>query len=159
MPIRRAEYKDMARIFQIYDIARHFMAENGKPDQWGDTYPSEKIISDDLKKKQLYVIEEKTVTAVFALMTEPEPDYSYIEGKWISDGKYATIHRVACDGSGKGIVRMITETFFPVYGNIRCDTHADNLPMQKSLEKNGFIKCGIIYTSYGSPRIAYQKIE
>ena len=59
MPIRRAEYKDMARIFQIYDIARHFMAENGNPDQWGDTYPSEKIISDDLKKKQLYVIEEK----------------------------------------------------------------------------------------------------
>ena len=42
-------------------------------------------------------------------------------------------------------------------GNIRIDTHDDNLPMQHVLEKNGFIRCGRIWNEDGSPRIAYQK--
>jgi RimJ/RimL family protein N-acetyltransferase len=41
--------------------------------------------------------------------------------------------------------------------NIRIDTHRDNAIMQHLLEKNGFVKCGIIYVEDGSPRIAYQK--
>lgn len=39
--------------------------------------------------------------------------------------------------------------------NIRADTHADNQIMQKLMEKNGFMKCGIIYVKNGTPRIAY----
>ena len=39
--------------------------------------------------------------------------------------------------------------------NIREDTHADNQIMQKLAEKNGFVKCGIIYVKNGTPRIAY----
>ncbi|HAC44342.1 MAG TPA: GNAT family N-acetyltransferase, partial [Paraprevotella xylaniphila] len=41
--------------------------------------------------------------------------------------------------------------------NLRADTHADNLIMQKLLKANGFHECGIIYTRE-SPRIAYQKV-
>lgn len=30
--------------------------------------------------------------------------------------------------------------------------------MQHKIEKNGFTRCGIIYITDGSPRIAYQKV-
>ncbi len=43
--------------------------------------------------------------------------------------------------------------------NFRIDTHNDNKIMQHVIEKNGFIRCGIIYVKDGSPRIAYEKIE
>ena len=39
---------------------------------------------------------------------------------------------------------------------MRGDTHEDNLPMQRVLEKNGFQRCGTIFVEDGSPRIAYQ---
>jgi RimJ/RimL family protein N-acetyltransferase len=42
-------------------------------------------------------------------------------------------------------------------GNIRIDTHDDNLPMQRALEKNGFVPCGRIWCEDGTPRIAYQR--
>ena len=42
-------------------------------------------------------------------------------------------------------------------GNLKIDTHEDNVVMQHVLEKNGFERCGKIYTHDGTPRIAYQK--
>ena len=43
--------------------------------------------------------------------------------------------------------------------HLRIDTHEDNIPMQKLLEKNNFVKCGIIYVGENkSPRIAFEKI-
>ena len=38
---------------------------------------------------------------------------------------------------------------------MRADTHADNVYMQRALEKSGFVRCGRIYTEDGSPRGAY----
>ena len=43
-------------------------------------------------------------------------------------------------------------------GDLRIDTHRDNIPMQKLLEKNGFVQCGIIHLSNGDERIAYEKV-
>ena len=42
--------------------------------------------------------------------------------------------------------------------NLRADTHKDNIIMQNLLTRNGFIRCGIVYVSNGTARIAYQKI-
>ena len=39
--------------------------------------------------------------------------------------------------------------------SLRADTHADNVYMQRALEKSGFVRCGRIYTEDGSPRWAY----
>ncbi|HNZ83431.1 MAG TPA: GNAT family N-acetyltransferase, partial [Sedimentibacter sp.] len=43
--------------------------------------------------------------------------------------------------------------------NLKIDTHRDNIPMQNLLNKNGFIRCGIIYLENGDERIAYQKAD
>ena len=42
------------------------------------------------------------------------------------------------------------------YNHLRADTHADNIPMQSCLQKNGFAYCGVIYLANGDPRRAYE---
>ena len=42
--------------------------------------------------------------------------------------------------------------------HLRIDTHEDNRIMQRAVEKLGFHRCGIIYVSDGSPRIAYERM-
>ena len=42
--------------------------------------------------------------------------------------------------------------------SIKIDTHEDNEAMRRSLIKNGFDYCGIIYLTDGNPRVAYEKL-
>ena len=42
-------------------------------------------------------------------------------------------------------------------GSIKVDTHEDNQAMQRSLIKNGFDYCGVIYLADGSKRVAFEK--
>jgi RimJ/RimL family protein N-acetyltransferase len=42
--------------------------------------------------------------------------------------------------------------------SFKVDTHKDNIPMQKTLEKNGFAYCGRIVLLDGNSRIAYEKL-
>ena len=42
--------------------------------------------------------------------------------------------------------------------DIRIDTHELNHYMQKTLKKNGFIKCGNITIQNNEPRVAFQKM-
>ena len=42
--------------------------------------------------------------------------------------------------------------------DIRIDTHELNHSMQKTLKKNGFIKCGNITIQNNEPRVAFQKM-
>ena len=60
---------------------------------------------------------------------------------------------------GRGIASKIYDYCYGIINNLRIDTHKDNLPMQHSLEKNGFSHRGIIYILSGDERIAYQKTE
>ena len=46
--------------------------------------------------------------------------------------------------------------------SIKIDTHEDNKPMQRLLEKNWYVYCGIIYLdkepSIGEKRMAFEKV-
>ena len=44
-----------------------------------------------------------------------------------------------------------------VAGNLRIDTHRDNVIMRHVIEHYGFTYCGIIYLLNGDERLAYQK--
>lgn len=156
--IRLAKEEDLPAVFEIYAIARKFMAENGNASQWGDSYPAESVIRSDLEKKELYVIEiDDQICGVFAFLAGKEPNYNRIEkGSWLLDTPYRTIHRVASSGAYKGVVSMCMDYCKTKCSHLRIDTHEDNHVMQHVLEKNGFQKCGIIYLENGSPRIGYE---
>ncbi len=156
--VRQAREADLPRILEIYEYARSFMARTGNPNQWGKTNPPRKTLEEDIRRGDLYVVEDGALHGVFAWFTEPDPTYAYIEdGAWLSDTPYGTIHRVAADGSG-GVFGAVMDFAQERIPHIRIDTHHDNKVMQHVLAKYGFFRRGIIYLANGDPRIAYEKV-
>ena len=157
--IRNALPSDWDDIMEIYAIARRFMKEAGNPNQWGDTFPPEEMIREDLRLHQNYVVElDGRVQAVFAMIPGDDPTYQLILGSWLNYRPYCAVHRVASRGEVKGLTGLILDWALERHGNVRIDTHDDNRPMQRALEKAGFTHCGRIWMENGETRIAYQKV-
>lgn len=157
--IRNAETADLPVILEIYAHAREFMARTGNPTQWADGYPSEALLREDIENHNLYVVEEAgRVCGVFAFIIGPDETYARIEqGGWLLKSEYGTIHRVAGDGAVHGLLQRVVSYCEKKIPHLRIDTHQDNQIMQHVILKCGFSRCGIIYVSDGSPRIAYEK--
>ena len=165
MEIRHSTMEDICRIMDIYGSARHFMAEHGNPNQWGPTnWPPEKLICSDITAGKSYVCtwEGRIVgTFFFDQGKDIEPTYRALEnGTWQDDSPYGVIHRLASDGTVKGVGRFCIEWAFEQCGHLRVDTHGDNLVMQNLLKKCGFIHCGMVYVVEDHyPRLAYEKFN
>lgn len=161
MVIRKAKYNDLDIIKSIYEDARAFMRQSGNMKQWTGGYPAESDIISDIENGILYVAADNGhIACVFCCMDTPEPTYDKIyEGKWKNDGPYRAVHRIAVskDSHGKGVAGLCFDFALSFCGSVRIDTHRDNIPMQKTLLKNGFEYCGIIYLQNGEERLAYQK--
>ena len=161
MIIRLAELREKDEILSIYDSARVFMRESGNPNQWAGKYPDEDTVVRDIEKEKLYVCTENNdILAVFFYTVGIDPTYLKIyDGKWVNDKPYGVIHRIAVSDNarGKGVAKVCFDFAYDKCGNVRIDTHRDNIPMQRALEKNGFTRCGIIYLANGDERIAFQR--
>ena len=69
------------------------------------------------------------------------------------------VHRLAGDGSKKGIGAFCLNWALRQSGHIRIDTHGDNKVMQKLLERLGFTHCGTIFVQEDKdPKLAYERI-
>lgn len=160
MEIRRATSDDMTSILRIYARAREFMAANGNPDQWGNTYPPQAQIEDDIANNALYLcVSGDDVLGVFYYREGDDESYRTIDGAWQNDLPYAVVHRIASSGSVRGTAEFCLRYAFDLSHNLRIDTHRQNIPMQNLLAKLGFVRCGTIELSDGTERIVYQKTE
>ena len=166
MKIRLAVLEDLSKITALYDEAKELLHSRGI-DQWQDGYPNTASASDDIRTGGSYVLEEHGEvigTAFIGFGTEPTYEKIY-EGQWKHTcGQYAFLHRVTVSStySGKGLAGQ----FFREAENLcrmknvpllRCDTHRQNLAMQRTLERCGFAYCGIIYLENGDERFGYEK--
>ena len=160
MLIRKTTEADLSRIGEIYERAKLFMKESGNPNQWNQGTPNIDTAHEDMENGVGYVAEENgKIVAAFMFSLNGEPTYAKIyEGKWLNDAPYGVIHRIAVAEQGKGIIGYCIDECFSRCHNLRIDTHRDNLPMQRALQKRGFQYCGIIYLENGDERLAYQKI-
>lgn len=159
MYVRRSNMEDIPAMMELYAQARVFMRENGNPNQWDDSYPSRELLEKDIAFGNSYIVEddEKNLAATFAFIKGEDPTYYGIEnGAWLNHESYGTIHRLAGNPSCHGIASGCIGWCKSQIGNLRADTHEDNKIMQHLLEKNGFVRCGIIHLANGAPRIAYQ---
>lgn len=157
MEIRKTALSDLPKVMQIFENARNFMMISGNPSQWNDNYPSEELIMSDIHEGISYVIIDKDrIVGTFVFVEGKEPTYSDIDGCWLNDKPYGTIHRIASDGSTKGIADECLNFCKMRNQNIRIDTHKDNSVMLKWINHSGFKKCGIIHVSDGTPRYAFQ---
>ena len=166
MYIRTSTEEDFDRIMEIYACARDFMARHGNPRQWGKTkWPPEELIHKDIRDGGSYVCvnDHGRVVGTFFFLygRDIEPTYAEItEGAWLDDRPYGVIHRVASDGSEKGVGSFCVNWAYRRCGHLRIDTHGDNTVMQNMLEKLGFVHCGTIYVKEDKdPRLAYEKSE
>lgn len=160
MEITAATLENLDNIMDVIATARQIMRENGNMTQWVG-YPSIEVIAEDILLNQAFVCwQQDQIVGYFCLIVgdNPDPNYRVIEdGKWLDEKPYGVIHRLASGRQVKGVAQAVFDYAFSIIGNIRVDTHHDNLPMQNFLKKNGFTYCGIIYVNDGTPRDVFQK--
>ena len=166
---RSATPADVPRILQIIRQAQRRMAAAGSL-QWQDGYPAPGNIDDDLKHRYGHVITregasgEPTVIAYGAIVFDGEPAYEALEGRWLTNGPYVAVHRLAAadEALGQGIGteflehagRLARERGIAAF---RIDTNFDNRRMLRILAKSGFIYCGKVFYRSGE-REAFEKI-
>lgn len=160
MKIELAKKTDLDKLLEIYREAREFMKNSGNKTQWGDNKPSKETLERDIENKNLYkVVDFDEIVGAFALIYGEDKTYLEIDGKWLNDEPYATLHRVVSSGKARGIMSEIIKFSEEKYENLRIDTHKNNHKMLDKIRENGFTYCGVIKIDDGSPREAFQKIS
>ncbi len=158
MKVRNATLADLASVLEIYARARQFMKDTGNPEQWGSIYPPREVILSDISSKNLFLlVDGEEIHGVFAFFKDGDSVYDYIDGSWLNGFEHSAIHRVASAGKTHGVLGRIVEFCLSHSNNLKIDTHPDNLVMQHSLEKLGFVHCGTVTYPDAGERIAYQK--
>lgn len=169
MEFRTASMEYIDRMCEITEDAKRQLRGMGL-DQWQKGYPSREVWLKDIQDGCTYLaVDDGEVQGIFAFQTTPDPSYEEIDGVWLTDGAYASMHRVCvADGcKGKGVAgqmfakgfELAREMGFPA---VRIDTHPENFPMQRALAKAGFRPCGQIHLvggcEDGDLRIAFEKV-
>ena len=169
---RLGRIEDKDRIKQMFDWAREKFKIQGTF-QWGDDYPTEREFLKDLEKDIVYVwVDDITneVTGVVTIMYTVDINYNKIEGAWLNDRPYASIHRICVAKGyenqeiGQKLYEKCEERIRQdnIVKDIKVDTYYLNKSMTRLIEKNGFVKCGKIYllrdNVFDKERIAYQKV-
>lgn len=164
MTLRKARFEELPLIWEILQDAIAQRKKDGS-EQWQNGYPNEQVIHHDINSGYGYVLElAGTVYAYAAIIADVEPAYTAIDGRWLTDGDYVVIHRVATANAVKG--RGIATTLFSMIEDwcksqgiysIRVDTNFDNVPMLKMMDRLGYTYCGEVFFN-GSPRKAFEKV-
>lgn len=160
MEIRKSTTDDVPAILEIFRIAKAYMAAHGNAGQWGG-YPGLPELLPDIARGDSYVLTENgTVVGTFSFIIGDEPTYQVLlNGHWHADRPYGTIHRLASNGTVRGVSRACFDFCTGLSDYVRVDTHADNRAMQAAIEGYGFRKCGNIYASSGTLRMAYDYVR
>ncbi|KFI69256.1 GNAT family N-acetyltransferase [Bifidobacterium magnum] len=164
---RHATMQDLPHMERIYEQARALMARNGNPTQWGTQFPKPEVVRDDIANQRTILLTDhlgeqgsERILAQFALCPGVDPAYGHIEGAWLDNDPYVTIHRIASAGLVRHAARDCINWAVQHYGNVRADTHPNNKAMQHVLEGCGFARCGLIQVvdrPVDTTRIAYQR--
>ncbi len=159
-----AVMEELADCYKAVDSGRTFQREQGFV-QWTEEYPNLDTLRSDILCQKGYAVKVDGVIAGYLCIDfDGEPAYDTIDGAWRTEEPYAVVHRMAFDRAfrGMGLADAVfsgVESLCRSRGvrNIRVDTDFPNLRMQHVLEKNGFVRCGVVVFQ-GSGKIAYDKI-
>ncbi|GEM63544.1 hypothetical protein SF1_15260 [Sphingobacterium faecium NBRC 15299] len=110
------------------------------------------------------LVDEDIIIGYCAILINDEPEYSNIQGSWLTNGDFVVYHRVAISEKylGQGLAQSILQHIedFALKHNIysvKVDTNFDNRGMLWILQKMSYHYCGEV-TFRGSPRKAFEKI-
>ena len=170
--VRLGKLNDAIQIAEIFEDAKEKFKNDGTF-QWKGKYPNIDSFYSDLENELVIVFEEDkkilgTATIVFSI----DKNYNEIDGKWLNDDLYVSIHRIA---TRNGYLKLgIASSLFKEVEkialekgikNIKIDTHINNLDMRSLLDKLNYTECGIItllnrddLSKEERLRVAYQKV-
>ena len=132
--------------------------------QWKPGYPSFELFLEDSSLRRGFVISENgTHIGYVVIDMQGDREYDRLSHIWKLTGRYAVVHRMVFSDQvrGKGqagvllglIENMVREEGI---GVVRFDTGVKNLPMQRLLEKAGYVNLGVFDFIWGE-RYAYEK--
>lgn len=149
---------------KVLDDGRKFQKEQGFV-QWTEDYPNIDTVYKDIENQKGYVIKiDGKIAGYMCIDFSGEPAYANIEGTLNVEQNYAVVHRMAFSKEFIGV--GLSDIAFRLIENvclargipyIRIDTDFPNKRMQHILEKNGFVKCGVVVFQ-GSEKLAYDKL-
>ena len=168
MKIQLSTLDDIPNIMIIIKDAKEYLASQNI-DQWQKGYPNTEQVENDIKNGESYVVvnDENQVIATAMFTLNKEPTYKIVDGNWrIDESKvYGVIHRMAIKKEFRkfGLATfMFHEFHLQLLENniesLKIDTHEENIGMQSLIKKLGYQYCGIIFTSYGDKRLAFEKV-
>ncbi|MFC4722755.1 GNAT family N-acetyltransferase [Geojedonia litorea] len=149
--IRKATIIDVAAVLEITRAcARHMINQNIF--QWNEHYPNAAAFETDIKRGELFVLEEKSkVVACIVVSTYMDDIYKPVA--WLTPNKNNLyIHRLAVhpDVQGRGYAQQLI-SFSEEFGrknkfvSIRLDTFSKNPRNQKFYECRGYQRLEDIY--------------
>ena len=161
--IRKAHPDEKGKALRIIEEGRAFQLSYGN-EQWADGYPSPALIEDDINKGIGYVLVIDDEIAAYLAIVDHDDSYDEIDGKWLSDGSYIALHRIAFSDSfrGKGLFRILIDETRKLAAereaaSIRIDTDRRNPIMLHLLPKLGFMHTGYILFD-GDRKLAYERL-
>jgi GNAT superfamily N-acetyltransferase len=161
--LRKADLSEVPLIWTILQDAIEQRRQDGST-QWQDGYPNELTIQNDIQNGCAYVLTENDLILCYAaIIFDKEPAYEDIQGKWLTNGDYAVVHRVAASklAKGKGIATKLFKNIEDlclkqnIY-SIKVDTNFDNVQMLKILDRLSYTYCGEVFFR-GAARKAFEK--
>lgn len=150
MLMRRAQIEDFNAIEQIIFEGKELLAQQGI-NQWQTGYPNAESLMNDILNGWTVVLEENgEILGTAAVIPGLDKSYENLDGQWLSDGPYLSIHRVAVSNHhhGRGLAQQLFENIFNAVEqfsdvvSIRIDTNVANFGMQHVIKKSGFIETG-----------------
>lgn len=165
--IRKATLEDVDKLVQITKEAQARMAAMHL-DQWQKGEPNSQTWTTSIEKEEAYVVLiDGVIAAAFVFAVGQDASYEQIEGKWLQDGDYITIHRLCVSDAylHKGIASFVIQAAkdmakVMMLPAVRFDTHRDNILIQGLAKKEGFTYCGVIHlvsgAEKGRERLAYE---
>lgn len=165
MIFRQATTADIDAVMAVIEDGRMALANLGL-DQWQGAEPSRETIASDIACGYSYLVAndaDNTVLATVCFWDCGEPDYDrVVSGSWLTDSPnsletalksdapitYVALHRLASSASSrrKGVASFMIRSCFDLarergLESVRADTHAGNIPMQRTFEKLGMARC------------------
>jgi GNAT superfamily N-acetyltransferase len=139
--------------------------KNDGSNQWQDGYPNPDVVQRDIERGYGYVLTTNDeVVGYAAVILNDEPAYDAIVGKWLTNGDFYVVHRIALSDQfiGKGLGKVILKFIEDLartnnVPSIKVDTNFDNAAMLKTFENLGYKYCGEV-TFRDSPRKAFEKV-
>ena len=103
MNFRKSTKSDVSKIMEIVKQAQEYFKSQGI-DQWQNNYPNDEVINNDINNGESYVmLDGDDIVATTVISFAKEKSYENIlDGKWITNGDYGVIHRMAVENAHKG---------------------------------------------------------